>query len=137
MAQNSGLPFVFTAAVFWAVLAFAGDFVFGTVRMVYLLPAWGEGMAWAAEIAGMLLLAVVLAGVFARQHPALRHAPLATGIMAFCCLTVVRLALSEVYLGDSLARLAAQFYSPEGLADLAGPLLFCLGPRLRFRPRAD
>ena len=89
-----------SAAVYFAIV-FGAGFVFGTVRVVWLVPAVGVRVAELSELPLMLAVVYVAAGWVNRRFLAERGQPsrLIVGVTAFVLLLLAEVILGVAFLG--------------------------------------
>lgn len=121
------------AAAYFA-LVFGAGFVLGIVRVVWLVPRWGERFAELAEMPLMLAVIVLAARALVRRA-APRRAPawLGVGFTAVGLLLLAELALAVALQLRSLADYVAGRDPVSGSAYLAMLLLMALMPWLIAR----
>lgn len=119
-------------SVYFAVM-FALGFVLGTIRVVLLAPGLGAMTATLIELPVMLAASwFVCRWAVARWRVPWRPgARLAMGALAFALLIAAEVVLGTLGFGRSVGEQIAAMLSPEGLAGLAGQLLFALFPLAR------
>lgn len=124
MILRSGLAYGLTI--------FAVGFVFGTIRVLWLLPRVGEGTAVLLELPLMLIAVFLLARWAVRrwQVAALLGPRLTMGAVGFGVLMVCEVILSLTLFGNTLAEHLAQYRAPVALIGLAGQMVVVGMPAL-------
>lgn len=128
------MPSAIRAGAWYFAFVFAAGFVLGTVRILLLIPAMGEGRALLLEIPVMLAISWVMAGALIRRHgvPARVAARLLMGGVAFALLMLAEALLGIYGFGRSLQELMGHYATLTGAAGLAGQGVFALIPVLRL-----
>lgn len=125
------------AGALYFAIAFAAGFALGTLRVLVLIPAFGEMAAVLAEIPVILTISWAAARWIVSRRPALNGAGrrLVMGGSAFALLMAAELLLSATLFGRAPAAFAAQLLTPPGLTGLAGQIAFGLLPWLLWQIR--
>ena len=115
--------------VYFAVV-YAFGFVFGTVRVLVVMPLVGETVAVLFEAPIMLLVSWIAARWSARTFsvPATLLPRIVMGAAAFALLLLGELAVSTLVFGRSLAETLVTYRSLPGLLGLSAQLIFALLP---------
>ena len=117
-------------AVYFA-LVFGVGFLLGTVRVLALVPRFGERWAELAEMPLMLIAIVVSARFVVRRFPAAHRASyLASGGIALLLLVAVELSVVLAIRGLSISRYFAERDPVAGSVYLAMLVVFALMPWL-------
>ena len=129
---------ILRAALVYFALVLGAGFVFGMVRVPFLVPRFGE--RW-SELAEMPLMAVVIffaAGYVLRQFPAirLRGRSLVVGFMALALAVGAELGLAVALQSQTLGEYLASRDRVSGSVYLAMLVVFAVMPRLRL-PRRE
>jgi hypothetical protein len=126
------------AGVIYFTLVFAVGFLLGLLRVLVLVPRWGDTTAVIAELPLMLLVSWrVCRWVIARYEVApVLSARAVMGGLAFTLLMLAELAVAVLGLGRSLAEHAAQYREIAASVGLGGQILFAIFPlfQLTLRP---
>ena len=124
------------AGVTYFAIVFAAGFALGTVRVLLLVPPFGELPAALLELPIMLGISwLVCAKVIARYQVRPRITPrLTMGVVAFSLLMLAELALSLTLFSRSMNDFAHALATPHGMIGLAGQILFGLMPVIEARP---
>jgi ABC-type uncharacterized transport system permease subunit len=123
----------FGAAAAYFGLVFSIGFILGTLRVLWVIPWLGEGLAVALELPVILTASWLVCGWTMRRFspdPALR-ARLALGGIAFAMLMAAEALLGIVGLGRTLAEHLASYTRPLAIWGLSGQIAFALFPVLR------
>ncbi len=127
-------PVIVRSALRYFAAIFALGFVLGTVRTLWLAPAWGNVPAVLAELPVMLGASGWLARrITLRAALPHRFAALAMGGLALALLLLAELALGMLVLGETPREWLASLTRPPGALGLAGQVLFGLLPALAWR----
>jgi hypothetical protein len=123
------------AGVTYFAIVFAAGFALGTVRVLLLVPQFGELPAALLELPIMLGISwFVCAKLIARYQVPPRIPPrLMMGAVAFGLLILAELALSLTLFGRSINDFAQALATPHGMIGLAGQVLFGLMPVIARR----
>lgn len=127
------MPAALRAGSAYFAVMFALGFALGTVRVVLLAPRLGAMTATLIELPVMLAASwLVCRWAVARWRVPWRPgARLAMGALGFALLISAEVGLGILGFGRSVGEQFAAMLSPEGLAGLAGQLLFALFPLAR------
>ena len=123
----------FRGGLAYVVIVFCIGFVFGTLRVLLLVPAIGNTLAVVAEVPIMLAASWLVSGWCTRRF-AVRDAlgtRTAMGAVAFAALMCIEFGFAVVLYGDSLMRYLAKFATLPGAIGLATQLLFATIPALQ------
>lgn len=113
------------------LIVFGFGFLFGTFRVLVLVPAVGERVAELLEMPLMLVVIVFAARWVVRAFPhAAKKLLLATGLLALALLAAAELTLAFALSGLSPLAYAASRDPVAGSAYLASLLVFALAPML-------
>lgn len=120
-------------AAYFAIV-FAIGFVLGTIRVLFLVPQFGETFAVLVEGPFILGASWFVCGfVVRRLSVEVRITPrLIMGACAFGLLIIAEIMLGVIGFGRTLDQQIAAFASISGLLGLAGQILFGLFPALRL-----
>ncbi len=127
------------AGFFYFVVLFGIGFLLGTIRVLILVPRFGETVAVAIE--GPIILGaswLVCRTLIARFSITRRlSSRIVMGASAFVLLLVAEVILAVVGFGRTIVEHLAHYGSPAGLLGLAGQCLFALFPtiQLAFNPK--
>lgn len=123
------------AGAIYAIGMFAIGFAMGAVRLLFLLPLFGELLAVVFEVPVMLLFSWLLCGrAIQRWQVATDFSARACmGAVAFACLMLLDIALGIFLFGNTLGELVARWQTAAGAVGLAGQLVFGLFPLVRLR----
>ncbi|WP_297297174.1 hypothetical protein [uncultured Methylovirgula sp.] len=120
------------AAILYVALVFAAGFVFGTIRVLWIAPRWGELRAVLLELPLILLVSWLACGISIRTFGVRgRGAGLAMGAIAFALLMMAEWALARLAFNRSLAEYLRAYATVAGAAGLAGQIVFGLFPAFR------
>lgn len=123
------------AGLWYFIFVFVAGFVLGTLRVLVLLPTFGEGIALTLEIPVMLAICWVVAGEVIARHgvPAQLGPRLEMGALAFGLLMLAETGLSMFGFGNSLSDHLTHYMTRAGAAGLGGQVVFALIPAIRLR----
>lgn len=123
------------AGVIYFLIVFAIGFALGTIRVLVLMPRFGELAAVLIETPVILWACWGIAGVLLQRfsvRPAVADR-LVMGGLALVLLLVAELALSTLLFGRSLPEHLAHYSTLPGALGFAGQGVFGLIPLLRSR----
>jgi hypothetical protein len=123
------------AGLLYFLAVFAIGFVFGTLRVLVIIPRIGELAAVLVELPMMLALAWPICGALIRRCavPPGMVPRFVMSAIAFAMLMVAELVLAVWLFGQTPQQPWASFYAPATQLGLAGQVLFALFPLLRRR----
>ncbi len=123
------------AGAFYFAIVFAAGFVLGTLRVLVLIPRWGEVAAVLAELPVMLAISwgVCRALVAHVRVAASVGARLLMGGVAFAMLITAEFGLGAFAFGRPFADQLAALQSTAGALGLAGQFVFALVPLAQLR----
>jgi hypothetical protein len=120
------------AALAYFATVFAAGIVLGTLRTLVLAPQIGALPAVLVELPLILAIAWASAGRILARWPVAAGGPAALLMMG--ALSLALLLLAEAALAASVGRnFLANLATPEGMAGLAGQVVFALFPLARGR----
>jgi hypothetical protein len=124
----------FKAGFLYFAIVFALGFLLGTIRVVALVPSFGETIAVAIEspivLAASWLVCRSLLARFAVSAQV--SSRIAMGASAFAFLMLSEAILATFGFGRSLAEHLAHYRSTPGLLGLAGQIAFALFPAIQL-----
>jgi len=123
------------AGAFYFAIVFAVGCVLGTLRVLVLIPRWGEVAAVLAELPVMLAVSWgVCRSLVERFGVASAVGPrLVMGGLAFAMLIAAEFGLGTFAFGRALADQLAALQSAAGALGLAGQFVFGLVPLAQLR----
>jgi hypothetical protein len=120
------------AAISYAALVFAAGFVFGTIRILVIVPRWGDLPAVLLESPIMLFVSWQMCGISVRLFNVRGvRAGLAMGVTAFVVLMIAELVLSILAFGRSPIEFVAAYTTQAGAVGLISQVAFGLMPLFR------
>jgi hypothetical protein len=132
------MPAVLKAAISYVAAVFGVGFVLGTVRVLVLVPRWGELAAVAAETPLMLAASWVVARAVLRRWPLPPgRERLLMGVIALALLIALEFALSVAAFGRPAAEFFDKLATAPGALGLAMQMVFGLIPWLQGRRRVQ
>ena len=113
---------------------FALGFALGGIRLVLLVPVFGEFLAVLIEVPVILSLSWLLCARAIEKIglAALPGPRLLMGAVAFALLMLAEFLLARFMFGESTADYMAGFATAAGLLGLAGQIVFALFPLLQL-----
>jgi hypothetical protein len=124
------------AAVAYFALVFTAGFVLGTIRVLLIVPLWGELPAVLLESPIMLCVSWLVCGLLIRAFGVRESsAGLAMGAAAFALLMTAELSLSLLAFKRSPVEFLRGYGTPAGAVGLTSQLAFGFIPLLRTRKR--
>jgi hypothetical protein len=123
------------AALACFALVFAAGFAFGTIRMLWLVPALGsETAAVLAELPFMIAISWLAARFTVRRFAVPRGARAAAmGALAFALLMGAEAALGILAFGQSAGEWARALFALPGILGLSGQIAFAFFPLIAAR----
>jgi hypothetical protein len=137
IADGSARAAIKAGFLYW-FLVFAAGFALGTLRVLVLMPAFGEVPATLLELP-LMLLASWLACDFVLRMIRLghdRHPRLIMGAVAFALLMLAEALLSNLIFGRSLAGHITLYREPIKALGLMAQILFGLMPLVRHHQKS-
>ena len=124
-----------TAGFVYFALAFAAGFVLGTLRVLIVVPRFGDTTAVLLELPIMLALSWAACSVLVRKFdvPTGALARFAMGGLAFALLMAAELAISTLGFGRTLIEHLAVYRAIGAQLGLAAQCAFALLPWLQSR----
>lgn len=122
---------VLKAAAAYFALVFAAGFVLGTLRTLWLAPAFGPVLAVAAELPVMLTVSWLACGYVLRRMPMPLPEAAWMGSLAFVLLLLAEAALSTTLGSLTLQQHLALYAEPANQLGLVGQVAFAAFPALR------
>lgn len=121
---------VFNASVVYFAAVFAAGFVFGTLRVLVLVPQVGDKLAVLIELPFMLSVSWFACRSIVRRFsvPAVFGPRLVVGGVAFALLMAAEAGMSVVGFGRTLAQHFESLLTTAALLGLAGQVVFALIP---------
>jgi hypothetical protein len=121
------------AGLIYLAIVFAAAFVFGTVRVLYVIPRIGETGAVLIELPLLLMLSWWVCGKILRRYAVPQrsgHRAL-MGWVSFTLLMAAELALARFAFGRTPAEFLDGLATPNGTIGLVGQIAFALFPLMR------
>jgi len=127
------------AGVAYAVIVFLIGFVFGTIRVLLLIPHLGKIVAVSLEAPIMLVASwFVCRGCLGRfDVPRRVGVRSAMSVVAFIVLMLAELGLSVLVFGRSTVQSAALYDSLPGAMGLAAQIIFAMFPVVQIWKSGD
>lgn len=124
---------ILCGALFYFLAVFAAGVLFGTFRILILVPRLGATSAVLVELPFMLAVSWVMCGWTVRKWSvdASFRSRLALGLWAFLFLMFSELMLAVAVFGRTPARFLADLCSAAGVLGLAGQVAFAIMPLMR------
>ncbi|MEO1135008.1 MAG: hypothetical protein AAFW68_00180 [Pseudomonadota bacterium] len=122
------------AGILYFGIVFLVGFLLGIVRILFLVPQFGETFAVLTEIPFILGASWLVCGFVVRRLSveAQFSSRLTMGVCAFGLLMIAEILLGVIGFGRTLDQQLAAFVSEAGFLGLAGQILFGLFPVLRL-----
>lgn len=116
-------------------VVFAAGFVLGTLRILVLMPRFGDGLAVGLELPIMLALSwFVCRWLIVRfDVPAMLVARLVMGTIAFAALMMAELGVSTLALGRSVSTHFHHYRELSAILGLAGQIAFAMFPIMQIK----
>jgi len=127
------------AGVIYALIVFLIGFIFGTVRVLLLIPQVGETVAVSLETPLMLAASWFVCRwcVDLLDVPRRVGARAVMGVVAFTVLMLAILGLSALVFGRSEAEFAASYASVSGAIGLVAQIIFAIFPAAQIWRHGD
>jgi len=121
------------AGAAYFALVFAAGFVLGTIRTLFLAPAFGELAATLVELPVILTVAWLVCGWLIAHFKLPPRTPtrVVMGAVAFALLMGAEVALSVWLFGRTFEEFGARLLSPPGALGLVGQIVFAALPAVR------
>lgn len=123
------------AGFVYAAVVFAAGFVLGALRMLMIVPRFGDWAAVVLELPVILAISWIVCGWVIRRFGVSMEsgARLAMGSVALAVLLAAEACLSVVLFGRTFGQHLATYRETGAQIGLAGQLLFALMPLIRAR----
>ena len=127
------------AGVIYALIVFLIGLIFGTVRVLLLIPQVGETVAVSLETPLMLAASWFLCRwcVDLLDVPLRVGARAVMGVVAFTVLMLAEFGLSALVFGRSEAEFAASYASVSGAIGLVAQIIFAIFPAAQIWRNGD
>ena len=127
------------AGVIYALIVFLIGLIFGTVRVLLLIPQVGETVAVSLETPLMLAASWFLCRwcVDLLDVPRRVGARAVMGVVAFTVLMLAEFGLSALVFGRSEAEFAASYSSVSGAIGLVAQIIFAIFPAAQIWRHGD
>lgn len=125
------------AGMIYFAIVFAVGFVLGAIRVLAVIPQFGETAAVLIELPVMLALSWVACAWLVRRFAVPRRVPerLAMGGLAFVLLMAAEVGVSVFGFGRTLAEHVQAFQTASAQLGLAAQLVFAALPVVQMTPR--
>ncbi|MBI1391106.1 MAG: hypothetical protein GC152_00045 [Alphaproteobacteria bacterium] len=127
-------PSIRAGAIYFAAV-FSLGFALGTVRVLFLVPRYGETASTVLELPAMLVASWFICGSILARFPTVRGrgARLMMGAAAFALLMLAELILATTLFGRPPGEHLARYGTLAGAVGLAGQICFALMPLVARR----
>lgn len=124
------MPVALPAGAAYFAIVFAIGFVLGTIRVMFIVPRFGEANAVLIELPVMLALSWISCAAIVRNFavPPALVARLVVGAAAFALLMLAELGVSVFGFGRTVAEHVAAYEAASAQLGLAGQIAFALFP---------
>lgn len=115
-------------------IIFAVGFVLGTIRVLALVPQFGELTSGLIELPIILTASWIICGrlIIRFSVPAIWQSRLTMGVVAFVLLMIAELLLSALLFGNSINQHLNNYLTLNSALGLAGQLIFAAFPLMQI-----
>ena len=120
--QSNSIPSAVLTGIAFGLSMFGAGFVFGTIRVLFLVPRFGEFTAVLMELPLMVPISWKLSEMFKGKVGDVPSGMLVASI-AFCTLLSFEVTLSLLLFGNTRDEMLQDFTSAKGVTGLVGQLI--------------